>query len=69
MFTTGSIMLTNSTYRSQLKVAEVDLAAARSHVQQFQDISQASEAALVALSSTYDEYKASTEAQIAKHEV
>ena len=47
----------------------MDLAAARSHVQQYQEISEANEAALAALSSTYDEYKASTEAQIAKHEV
>ncbi|TFK40767.1 hypothetical protein BDQ12DRAFT_679995 [Crucibulum laeve] len=54
--------------RSALKVAEVDLATARSHVQQFQEISQASEEALANLNSTYDEYKASTEAQIARHE-
>ncbi|KAL5524681.1 MLP1_8 [Sanghuangporus sanghuang] len=54
--------------RAALKAAEVDLAAARSHVQQFQEISQASEAALQSLSATHDEYKASTEAQIAKVE-
>ncbi|KAI0693206.1 hypothetical protein BC835DRAFT_1276339 [Cytidiella melzeri] len=54
--------------RSALKVAEVDLAAARSHVQQFQEISQANEAALAALNATHDEYTASNEAQIAKHE-
>ncbi|GJE88476.1 hypothetical protein PsYK624_045590 [Phanerochaete sordida] len=54
--------------RSALKVAEVDLAAARSHVQQFQDISQANETALATLTSTYDEYKASTEAQLAQRE-
>ncbi|KAL0960729.1 hypothetical protein HGRIS_005754 [Hohenbuehelia grisea] len=54
--------------RSSLKVAEVDLASARSHVQQFQEISQASEAALVSLNSTYDEYKASMEAQVARQE-
>ena len=53
---------------SALKVAEVDLATAKSHVQQFQDISQANEAALAALTATYDEYKASTEAQLAKRE-
>ncbi|KAI0087040.1 hypothetical protein BDY19DRAFT_324018 [Irpex rosettiformis] len=54
--------------RSALKVAEVDLVAARSHVQQFQEISQANEAALAALNATYDQYVASSEAQIAKHE-
>lgn len=50
-------------------MAEVDLATARSHVQQFQEISQANEEALASLNVTYDEYKASTEAQIARHEV
>ena len=55
--------------RSRLKVAEVDLATAKSHVQQYQEISQANEAALASLNATYDEYKASTDAQIAKHEV
>ncbi|KAJ6508423.1 hypothetical protein C8R45DRAFT_1069158 [Mycena sanguinolenta] len=54
--------------RSALKVAEVDLATARSHVQQFREISQANEAALKSLDATYDEYKTSTEAQIARHE-
>jgi nucleoprotein TPR len=52
-----------------LKVAEVDLAAARNHKEQFQEISQASEAALAALNMTFDEYKTSTETQIARHEV
>lgn len=47
----------------------MDLAAARSHVVQFKDISQANEAALESLNGTYDEFKASTEAQIARHEV
>jgi nucleoprotein TPR len=55
--------------RSSLKVAELDLATSRGHVQQFKEISQASEEALANLNSTYDEYKASTEAQIARHEV
>ncbi|KDQ62646.1 hypothetical protein JAAARDRAFT_54566 [Jaapia argillacea MUCL 33604] len=54
--------------RSALKVAEMDLTSARSHVQQFQEISQANEAALAALNATHDEYKASSEAQIAKLE-
>lgn len=52
-----------------MKVAEVDLAAARSHKEQFQEISQASEVALAALNTTFDEYKTSSEAQIARHEV
>ena len=55
--------------RGALKAAEVDLEAAKNHVLQFQEISQASEATLQSLSSSHDEYKASAEAQIAKHEV
>ncbi|KDR82878.1 hypothetical protein GALMADRAFT_58080 [Galerina marginata CBS 339.88] len=54
--------------RSALKVTEVDLAAARSHRDQYQEISQASEAALSALNSTFDEYKASSEAQITRYD-
>ncbi|KAI0062383.1 hypothetical protein BV25DRAFT_683663 [Artomyces pyxidatus] len=54
--------------RSSLKVAQLDLANARSNVQQFQEISQANEEALATLSATYDEYKASTEAQITNSE-
>jgi menaquinone-dependent protoporphyrinogen IX oxidase len=50
---------------ASLKVAELDLTAARSHVQQFKEISQASEEALASLNATYDEYKSSTEAQLA----
>lgn len=38
-------------------------------MQQYQEISQANESALAALNATHDEYKASTEAQIAKYEV
>ncbi|KIJ62559.1 hypothetical protein HYDPIDRAFT_93869 [Hydnomerulius pinastri MD-312] len=53
--------------RSALKVAQVDLAAARSHMQQFQEISQANEAALSALNATHDQYKTDAEAQIARH--
>ncbi|KAJ8593487.1 hypothetical protein M405DRAFT_595978 [Rhizopogon salebrosus TDB-379] len=55
--------------RSALKVAQVDLAAARSHMQQFQEISQANEAALTALNATHDQYKTETEAQIVKNEL
>lgn len=54
--------------RAALKVAEVDLANARSHVLQFQEISKANEEALISLNSTYDEFKASTESQIATYE-
>lgn len=52
-----------------MKIAEVDLANARSHVLQFQEISNANEEALISLNATYDEFKASTESQIATHEV
>ena len=45
-------------------MAEVDLAAARNHIQQFKEISQASEEALASLNATHDEYKSSTEAQL-----
>ncbi|KAJ7213861.1 hypothetical protein GGX14DRAFT_617504 [Mycena pura] len=54
--------------RSVLKVTEVDLATARSHADQFREISQVNEAALKSLNATHDEYKRSTEAQIARHE-
>ena len=50
---------------ASLKVAEVDLAAARNHIQQFKEISQASEEALASLNTTHDEYKSTTEAQLA----
>lgn len=56
-------------FRSSLKVAEVELASARSHVQQFKEISQASESALANLNATYDEYKSATEAQLTMREV
>lgn len=56
-------------HSAALKVAEVDLNNARGHVQQFQEISQANEAALESLSTTHDEYKTATEAQIARLEV
>lgn len=55
--------------RSALKVAQVDLATARSHVQQFQEISQANETALATMNATYDEYKSSTEAELARRTV
>ncbi|KAG1795936.1 uncharacterized protein HD556DRAFT_1441766 [Suillus plorans] len=54
---------------SAVKVAQVNLTAARSHMQQFQEISQANEAALSALNATHDQYKAETEAQISQNEV
>jgi len=55
--------------RSKLKVTELDLNTARSHVEQFKEISQANETALGDLNSTFDEFKSSTEAQIARLEV
>ncbi|TFY79631.1 hypothetical protein EWM64_g4383 [Hericium alpestre] len=54
--------------RGALKVAEVDLANARNHAQQFQEISQANEEALSTLNASYDEYKASMHAEIANRE-
>ena len=42
---------------ASLKAAVVDLAATRNHIQQFKEISQASEEALASLNATYDEYK------------
>ncbi|KAI6016240.1 TPR/MLP1/MLP2-like protein-domain-containing protein [Pisolithus marmoratus] len=54
--------------RSALKVAQVDLASSRTHVEQFQEISQANEAALAALNATHDQYKADAEAQTARLE-
>lgn len=57
------------TRRAALKVAEVDLVAAKSHRDQFQEISQASESALVALNATFDEYKTFSEASVTRYEV
>ncbi|KAI6030410.1 hypothetical protein F5J12DRAFT_800153 [Pisolithus orientalis] len=54
--------------RSALKVAQVDLASARTHMQQFQEISQANEAALTALNATHDQYKTDAEARAARLE-
>lgn len=56
-------------FSAQLKIAQVDLAAVRNHMQQFQEISQANEAALAALNTTHDEYKADAETQLARQEV
>jgi len=63
------VLMRSPSYRSAIKVAEVELANAKEHVQQYQDISKANEEALSDLSGTFDEYKASTEAQVARHEV
>ncbi|EIW59409.1 uncharacterized protein TRAVEDRAFT_121374 [Trametes versicolor FP-101664 SS1] len=54
--------------RSALKVAEVDLSSARSHVQQFREISEANEAALANLNATHDEYRAATEAELTRRQ-
>ncbi|KAL1742749.1 hypothetical protein HDZ31DRAFT_42546 [Schizophyllum fasciatum] len=54
--------------RSKLKVAEVDLEAARKHAEQYREISSANEAALSDLNATFDDFKASTENQIATQE-
>ncbi|KAF8318500.1 hypothetical protein DL93DRAFT_2054404 [Clavulina sp. PMI_390] len=50
--------------RAALKVAENDLAKARQHVEQFQSISQANEAALESLSATYEQFKLDSEKEI-----
>ena len=63
------VLLVLTPHRSALKVVEVDLANARSHVLQFQEISKANEEALIFLNATYDQFKASTESQIATYEV
>jgi len=55
--------------RSALKVAQVDLAAACSHMQQFQEIYRVDEAALSALNTMHDQYKTETEAWLTKNEV
>jgi nucleoprotein TPR len=47
----------------------MDLATARGHVQQFQEISQANESAFASLNATYDQYKTHAEAQMALNEV
>ncbi|KZV92725.1 hypothetical protein EXIGLDRAFT_836242 [Exidia glandulosa HHB12029] len=51
--------------RGQLKIAEVDLETARANVEQFREISSASEAALEQVSNTYEQYKAQTEKELA----
>lgn len=50
-------------------MTEVDLVAARSHVEQFKDISQASEAAFEKVNEAYEEYKKTSEAQLSQKEV
>jgi nucleoprotein TPR len=49
---------------SSLKVAEVDWAAARNHIQQFKEISRASEEALASLNTAHDEYESTMEAHL-----
>ena len=65
----GCRSIADSFCSAALKVAEVDLASARSHVQQFQEISQANEEALANLSATHDEYKAATDADLTRRQV
>jgi hypothetical protein len=59
-----SALLTTHLSSASLKVAEVDLAAARNHIQQFKEISQASEEALASLNTTHNGYNSTTEAQL-----
>lgn len=62
-------LLIKHLHSAALKAAEVDLEASKAHVQQFQQISQASETALANLTNTHEEYKSSMEAHMAKQEV
>lgn len=55
--------------RAALKVAEVDLKNAREHAEQFKNIGRANEEALESLTTTHEQYTASTTAQIAQLEV
>ena len=50
-------------------MTEVDLATARSHVEQFKDISQASEAAFEKIHVAYEDYKKTAEVQLSQKEV
>lgn len=68
-YTRSHVFIYHPLRSAQLKVSQVDLAAARNHMQQFQEISQANEAALSALNITHDEYKADAEGRLARHEV
>lgn len=52
-----------------LKAGEMDHAALSKHVEQFKEISQASESALAQLMQTHEEYKASAEEELRKLEV
>ncbi|KDQ20838.1 hypothetical protein BOTBODRAFT_320357 [Botryobasidium botryosum FD-172 SS1] len=51
--------------RATLKAAEIDLESARSHVEQYKAISQASEEALSSMNATFDQFKLDTEKQLA----
>ena len=51
-------------YSALLKAAEIDLDNARTHVEQFKAISQASEEALNSMNATFDQYKQDTEKQL-----
>jgi nucleoprotein TPR len=55
--------------RGSIKMTEVDLATARSHVEQFKDISQASEAAFEKINEAYEDYKKTAEARLSQKEV
>lgn len=49
---------------ASLKATESDLAASRSHVEQYRSISEANEAALESLNTTYEQYKTDTEREL-----
>ena len=55
--------------RAALKVAEVDLANAKEHAEQFKNIGRANEEALESLTATHEQYTSTMNAQIAQFEV
>jgi hypothetical protein len=63
------VLVLISRNRGAIKMTEVDLATARSHVEQFKDISQASEAAFEKVNEAYLDYRRTAEAQLSQREV
>lgn len=63
------LMAQTLAFRGALKIAELDLAAAREHVEQFKAISEASEQALREHLETWDNYKEEQEALVARKDV
>lgn len=68
-FNFEQLILKSCSCRAALKIAELDLASAREHVEQFKAISEASEQALREHMETWDTYKEEHEASIARKDV